>query len=210
MVVHRGVRVADGHIFISAVPCQLRCEEQKVQVHHIVDYDREIPGAEVPRPDTAGFRAEPSDKIVRGLDYHVLYGVGRGQPEGIAVAAPYHKAQVVCPVIVSYRIEKVGVSYRIRLELLVPRELVCIPQGAREEAAGPVVYAAEPARAFLLGRRAGPQGVLESRGVLVQLPAEFLHVVSFMDGTGQHSGPVDLLCSGFQLYGRGADGAVAP
>ena len=49
MVFHGGLRMLYGYVFVFVVSCQLGNVEQQVQIHHIVNDDREVPFAEIPR-----------------------------------------------------------------------------------------------------------------------------------------------------------------
>ena len=48
MVFHGGLRMLYGYVFVFVVSCQLGNVEQQVQIHHIVNDDREVPFAEIP------------------------------------------------------------------------------------------------------------------------------------------------------------------
>ena len=52
MVVHSSHCMFNGNIFINIVSCFFGNIKQEIQVHHIIDDNREIPSSEVPGADS--------------------------------------------------------------------------------------------------------------------------------------------------------------
>ena len=74
MVLYSGVGMGHGHLPISRVACELCRTEHHLKVHHVVDYDREVPLvlAVIPRTDAAYCRVETLQKGLRARQNHIL------------------------------------------------------------------------------------------------------------------------------------------
>jgi hypothetical protein len=131
-----GMLHGDLQQIMAAALARSPCEE--LEVHHVVDDDRILPRAEIPRADGSGFLAEaPGQRARTGEQDVAPDGIPR-QAQGLPVAAAEHESQVVRAAVGLDRFEARGVVDRGRLPLLLPGVLVDEPERTREETAGPV------------------------------------------------------------------------
>ena len=48
VIVHGSHSMLDSNVFVFIVTCRFCYIKQKIEVHHIVDNNREVPGSEIP------------------------------------------------------------------------------------------------------------------------------------------------------------------
>ena len=106
-----GQRMLYGNVIIALVACQFRCHEKQLEVHHVVNDNREVPFSKVPGTNTAYLFIKTRGKIIGRLNDNVFYSVVRSKAKCIAIAAIYHEPQVVSLLIITYRIELFCVGY---------------------------------------------------------------------------------------------------
>ena len=181
MVGHSLVGVAACYIEVFVVARETVGFEKQVEVHHIVNDDREIPRSEVPGTDCSDIAVETGAEIVCGVDYHGFDSVGRTEPEGISIAALNHEAQVVGLGVTAYRKQDIRIVFGIREEFFVAGQFVGIPERAREESAGPVVDVTGTQCSKQFRRALLAETVPEDGRVLVQLPSKEIQIVAHPD-----------------------------
>ena len=139
MVLHRDVGMADRHVAVDGIARVLRSPEEHFEVHHVVDDDRVVPLAEIPRTDQPDAGIAARNEALGGLDDHLFRMPVVQRLHLLAEAAKDHEAQVVRPFIILYALQPVGVFPGFGEEFLVAREAVALPERSGEESACPVL-----------------------------------------------------------------------
>src|SRR5260221_14189587 len=99
MIPHSRIGMCDGNPVKGRDAANPGGPEQELQVHHVVDNDREFPGLAVPRPDTAYRRVEPGRQRTGAVEQHILVLRPVQQAKPVAITAIHHEAQVMGPLI---------------------------------------------------------------------------------------------------------------
>ena len=139
MVLHRDVGMADRHVAVDGVARVLRGPEEHLEVHHVVDDNRIVPLAEVPRANHADAGIAARDKALGGLDDHLFRVSVVQRLHLLAETAEDHEAQIVRPFIILYTLQPVGVFFGFGQQFFVARKAVALPERAGEESACPVL-----------------------------------------------------------------------
>ena len=138
MVLHRDVGMADRHIAVDGIARVFRGPEEHLEVHHVVDDDRVVPLAEIPRTDQADTGGATRNEALGGLDDHRFRMPVVQRLHLLAEAAEDHETQVVRPLIILYTLQPAGVFLRFGKEFFVAREAVALPKRPGKKSARPV------------------------------------------------------------------------
>ena len=141
VIVHGSDGMFHCDILVFIITADFACRKQQVEVHHVVNDYREIPGSEIPGTDTTDIAVETLAEVVGCFYDHSIDGIIRRQAFCITIAAVDHEAQVVCTGIIADRIQQVGEFSSRSLQRILSGQFISIPQRARIETAGPVVHA---------------------------------------------------------------------
>ena len=138
-----GQRMSYGNVIIALVACQFRCHEKQLEVHHVINDNREVPFSKVPGTNTAYLFIKTRSKIFGCLNDNAFYSVVGSKAKCIPIAAIYHEPQVVGSFIVTHGIKFLGIGNSLLLQLVTVRKGIGIPKTAGKEATCPVIDIAE-------------------------------------------------------------------